>query len=51
MPAIGTCRDCHKPTGGARSGCVECHRYHDKTQERDPDGPFKVHQLLTGAGR
>ena len=51
MPAIGTCRDCHKPAGGARSGCVECHRYHDKTQERDPDGPFKVHQLLSGARR
>jgi hypothetical protein len=25
---------------------VECHRYHDKTHERSPDGPFKVRQLL-----
>ena len=51
MPAVTTCRDCHQPKGGARSGCVECHRYHDKSKERDADGPFKVPQLLSGVGR
>jgi hypothetical protein len=51
MPSVATCRDCHHPQGGARSGCVECHRYHDKAHERDPDGPFKVRQLLSGPGR
>ncbi|HET7341154.1 MAG TPA: cytochrome c3 family protein, partial [Methylomirabilota bacterium] len=51
MPSIATCRECHKPTkNAARSGCVECHRYHDKAQERDADGPFKVRHLLTGLG-
>jgi hypothetical protein len=48
LPKIETCRECHQPRGGARSGCVECHRYHDKTQERDPNGPFKVKQLRAG---
>jgi predicted CXXCH cytochrome family protein len=50
MPKVETCRDCHQPREGARSGCVECHRYHDKSQERDPNGPFKVHQLRTNVG-
>jgi predicted CXXCH cytochrome family protein len=50
MPKIETCRDCHQPKVGARSGCVECHRYHDKAQERDPNGPFKVQQLRTSVG-
>ena len=45
-----TCRECHLPKAGARSGCVECHRYHDKSQERDPSGPFKVQQLRTNVG-
>jgi predicted CXXCH cytochrome family protein len=51
MPSVTVCRDCHTPAKtGARSGCVECHRYHNKAEERDPDGPFKVKQLLTGLG-
>lgn len=51
LPAVNACRDCHHPRGGARSGCVECHRYHDKSKERDADGPFKVPALLSGVGR
>jgi predicted CXXCH cytochrome family protein len=51
MPGIASCRDCHQAKAGARTGCVECHRYHDKTKERDADGPFKVPQLLSGVGR
>jgi len=50
MPSIATCRECHQPRAGARTGCVECHRYHDKSQERSQDGPFKVRQLLDGIG-
>ncbi|HEX2438734.1 MAG TPA: cytochrome c3 family protein [Methylomirabilota bacterium] len=50
MPSIATCRDCHQPRVGARTGCVECHNYHDKARERSQDGPFKVHQLLEGIG-
>jgi predicted CXXCH cytochrome family protein len=50
MPSIATCRECHQPRDGARTGCVECHRYHDKAQERSQDGPFKVRQLLDGIG-
>jgi hypothetical protein len=50
LPGIETCRECHRPRGGARTGCVECHRYHDKGKERDADGPYKVPQLLTGVG-
>jgi hypothetical protein len=50
LPKVETCRDCHQVRVGARSGCVECHRYHDKTQERDPNGPFRVEQLRTSLG-
>jgi hypothetical protein len=50
LPKVETCRECHTPRAGARSGCVECHRYHDKSQERDPSGPFKVQQLRTNVG-
>jgi predicted CXXCH cytochrome family protein len=50
LPGIETCRECHQARAGARSGCVECHRYHDKGQERDPDGPFRVEQLRGGIG-
>jgi hypothetical protein len=35
MPRIDTCHQCHKaPTEGARSDCVECHGYHDRTREK-----------------
>ena len=49
LPSIATCRECHRTAGGARSGCVECHLYHDKTQERDLNGPFTVRELVMGA--
>jgi hypothetical protein len=47
LPTMTTCRECHQKVG-ARTDCVECHRYHDKTKERDPDGPFKIRELLSG---
>jgi hypothetical protein len=49
LPSIGVCRECHAPTGGARTTCVECHLYHDKTKERDMSGPFDVRQLTRRA--
>ena len=48
LPTMATCRECHTQKVGARTDCVECHRYHDKTKERDPDGPFKIRELLSG---
>ncbi|MFQ5960392.1 MAG: hypothetical protein ACE5MG_03275 [Candidatus Methylomirabilales bacterium] len=48
LPSIATCRDCHHDAGGAHSGCVECHLYHDKTRERDLNGPFTIQELTRG---
>lgn len=45
LPKVETCRECHQPRVGARSECVECHRFHDKKHERELSGPFKVQQL------
>jgi hypothetical protein len=28
LPKVETCARCHNPRAGARSDCVECHRYH-----------------------
>ena len=42
MPSIESCRKCHGPSGRARSDCVECHSYHDKSRERDFNGPLSV---------
>jgi hypothetical protein len=30
MPKIADCRQCHKPQGGARSDCFECHNFHQR---------------------
>jgi hypothetical protein len=46
LPSISTCRTCHRASGGARTGCVECHLYHDKTLERDPNGPRTIPRLV-----
>lgn len=51
LPSIATCRECHRATGGARSGCVECHLYHDKSPDRDLNGPFTVRELSARAPR
>lgn len=32
LPGIKSCQECHKP-GLARSGCNECHLYHDKVTQ------------------
>ena len=49
LPGIAACRECHRVAGGARSGCVECHRYHDKTRERDLNGPFTIREFVRGS--
>jgi len=49
LPSLATCHECHRAGGGARSGCVECHLYHDKSLERDLNGPFTIRELATGA--
>jgi hypothetical protein len=51
MAKIEVCRACHQPRGGARSGCVECHIYHDRGRERPPDGPLSVPEFVTGRPR
>jgi predicted CXXCH cytochrome family protein len=33
LPHIESCRKCHGPNGGARSDCVECHRYHAESRQ------------------
>jgi hypothetical protein len=51
MPKIETCRECHRPGGGALSGCVECHLYHDRAKERPPGGALSVPEFVTGRSR
>ena len=48
LPSVTVCRECHRDSGGARTACVECHRYHDRARERDPDGPLTVRRLARG---
>jgi hypothetical protein len=49
LPKKAICRECHRDAGGARSGCVECHLYHDKTKARDQNGPLTIRQLTGGS--
>jgi hypothetical protein len=42
MPNIEQCRQCHKPYGGARSDCAECHLYHQR--------PIELNGKLTISG-
>jgi hypothetical protein len=46
MPTLQSCQQCHGATGGARNSCVECHRYHDRAQERTFDGHMKMEDIL-----
>lgn len=47
LPKIGICMECHKPEGGARANCVECHIYHDRSKQRSPDGFMSLSELKT----
>ena len=46
LPNMQSCMECHHSRGGARNACVECHRYHDRTQERSPDGLLKLQDAV-----
>jgi hypothetical protein len=51
MPRIDSCRHCHSGRAdGARSNCVECHGYHDRTHEAAPSGRMTISDC-TGAPR
>ena len=45
LPSVSVCRECHRAVQGARTGCVECHVYHDKSQETDLNGRRTIRQL------
>lgn len=53
LPSVNSCKNCHHSQGGARNTCVECHLYHDRTKERDFNGPLPLDTtkwLRTGIG-
>jgi hypothetical protein len=37
LPSIESCRECHGPSPGARSDCVQCHVYHDQSSSSAVD--------------
>jgi hypothetical protein len=51
IPSVATCRECHRDSGGARTACIACHRYHDKTKESDTDGLLTIRRLSRGGPR
>jgi hypothetical protein len=46
LPRVDSCRRCHNSQVGARSDCVECHRYHDRRLERPFDGKLTVGECM-----
>ena len=49
LPGIGSCRNCHFEPGGARTQCLTCHVYHDKSQAQKPEGqPYSIEQIKKG---
>lgn len=48
LPNLESCQQCHTgERGGARNACVECHRYHDRTQARSYDGMLKLQEIVS----
>jgi len=47
LPNVQNCKLCHKEKDGARSGCVECHIYHDKKSAKN-EGMLSIDDLLNG---
>ncbi|MBI3893613.1 MAG: cytochrome c3 family protein [Candidatus Wallbacteria bacterium] len=45
LPTAVTCLVCHSAAGGSQHGCTECHTYHDKTKERQADGPMEINPV------
>lgn len=48
LPRLKDCQSCHSPQAGARSDCVECHKYHDDKDRVRNQG--KIRDLPTGTG-
>jgi hypothetical protein len=49
LPTIGSCRNCHFEPGGARTQCLTCHVYHDKSQAQKPgDQPYSIEEFKKG---
>jgi pSer/pThr/pTyr-binding forkhead associated (FHA) protein len=49
LPSIASCRNCHFEPGGARTQCLTCHVYHDKSQAQKPgDQPYTIDQFKKG---
>ncbi|MEI6235288.1 MAG: hypothetical protein WCT04_19690 [Planctomycetota bacterium] len=45
LPSMQQCQICHKP-GNARSDCIECHIYHDKTHSKQ-DRAVTIEYLMS----
>ena len=50
LPSINSCRTCHHEPNGARTECVECHVYHDKTKPREGEHPYDLSILKRTEG-
>jgi hypothetical protein len=46
LPGMASCQKCHNSAVGARSDCVECHRYHDRDKERGFAGQHTIDEYL-----
>lgn len=44
VPGIAVCRSCHV-SGKARTGCAECHFYHNRKEGESFNGPFTIEDL------
>ncbi len=50
LPNLAKCESCHHP-GGARSGCYECHSYHDWTTRKPVSAPVDISEgIVEGIG-
>lgn len=50
LPGIQKCQECHK-SGGARTDCIECHVFHDKSHQlRDRTVPIEDLMKIGAAG-
>jgi hypothetical protein len=41
LPGVAKCETCHRPKG-ARSGCFECHSYHDWSTRKPVQTPVDI---------
>jgi hypothetical protein len=50
LPALQSCRECHRERNGARTACASCHVYHDKSAESRYEGKLPRDGLKPGGG-